>query len=81
MTAYQKRVATGFLGAAALIALILFGGGIGIFVFTSALSLLMIDEFARIVFSLPDLVEKRYVLLCITWFVALGAMLLAHSEF
>jgi phosphatidate cytidylyltransferase len=77
----RKRIVTGFVGAAALLLLIAFGGSVGIFILATGLSLLMIDEFSRIVFSLEDQEEKRYALLFAAWLIALGALILAHTEF
>ena len=77
----RKRVITGILGGAALLLLIIFGGGVGIFLLATGLSLAMIDEFSKMVFGMADREEKRYVLLFSAWFIGLGAVLLAHSEF
>ena len=77
----RKRVITGLLGGAALLLVIIFGGGVGIFLLATALSLVMIDEFSRMVFGMADREEKRYVLLFSAWFIALGAALLPHTEF
>jgi phosphatidate cytidylyltransferase len=77
----RKRVLTGVAGGAALLLAIIFGGGVGIFLLATALSLVMVDEFARMVFSLGDREEKRYVLLFSTWVIALGALILARSEY
>ena len=76
-----KRIATGVLGVAVLLLLILFGGTLGIFLIATVLSLAMTDEFARMVYRLSDRSEKRYVLLFSAWFIALGALILAHSEY
>lgn len=80
-TELKKRVITGVLGGAGLILLIIFGSWFGIFVLSSFLSLAMIYEYSRITFSLPDELEKRYVMLVVTWFAALANLLLPDCEF
>lgn len=81
MTELQKRVVTASAGAIALILVIIYGDGIGIFLIATALSLLMVDEFAKMVYTMPDREEKRYVLLFLAWIIGLGAWILAHTEF
>jgi phosphatidate cytidylyltransferase len=81
VTELQKRVATAVPGVAILVALIIFGGEFGIFLIEVVLSLAMVNEFAQIVYALPDEKEKRYVLLFATWFVALGSWILVRSEY
>jgi len=70
-----RRIATGVVGIALLLALVIWGGTIGIFLIATVLSLAMTDEFARMVYRLPDHEEKRYVLLFAAWFVAVGSLL------
>lgn len=77
----KKRVVTGLIGAAALVLLIIFGGRLGIFFLTTGLSLGMLYEFTDITFSMPDKIEKRYVLLSMTWFLALVNLLASQTEF
>lgn len=77
----KKRIVTGVVGAIALLSLIGFGGWVGIFFFATALSFGMIYEFTTIALTMPDRVEKRYVLLSITWFVALVNLLAPAAEF
>jgi phosphatidate cytidylyltransferase len=77
----SKRVATGVIGGAALLALIIFGGWPGIFILTAILSLAMLHEYAIITYRLPDQVEKRYALLCTGWFAALASVLAPRAEF
>jgi phosphatidate cytidylyltransferase len=76
-----KRVATGVIGGGVLVALIVFGGWMGIFLVTTVVSLGMIHEFARITFSLPDETEKRYALLSVAWFTAVAMLIAPRSEF
>lgn len=77
----KKRVLTGFTGAAALLGLIIFGGWLGIFFLTTVISLGMVFEFANITFSMQDRIEKKYVILSITWFVELVNLLAPQGEF
>jgi phosphatidate cytidylyltransferase len=77
----RKRVMTGVAGVAVLLLLIIFGGMIGIFLISTVISLAMIFEFSKVIYTLPDHEEKRYVLLFVAWFIALGALILAHSEY
>ena len=59
----KKRIYTAIPGVAVLLALIIWGRELGIFLIEVVLSLAMINEFARIIFNLPDEKEKRYILL------------------
>jgi len=77
----RKRVMTGVAGVAVLLSLIVYGGVIGIFLISTVISLAMIYEFSVIIYTLPDRVEKRYVLLFTAWFIALFVLLLAKSEY
>ncbi len=77
----KKRIATGAMGAAVLLGLIAYGKWIGIFIITLAISLGMVVEFANITFSMPDRLEKKYVLLSILWFVSLTNLLIPQNEF
>jgi len=77
----KKRILTAVLGVAALLLLIIFGGMFGMFLVQVVLSLAMIHEFGHMAYSLPDQKEKRYVLLFATWFISLGSLILARSEY
>lgn len=76
----KKRIFTAVLGAAALLALILFGGWLGVFFLSAIITLGMVYEFTDMVFTLPDRVEKRYVLLSLAWFVNLVCLYLRQGE-
>jgi phosphatidate cytidylyltransferase len=76
-----KRVITGVLGGLFLLALIIWGGWIGIFFITAVVAMAMTHEYATIVYSLDDRTEKRYALLCAAWFELLGSLLAPRSEF
>ncbi len=78
-TELGKRVATGIVGGAVLLSLIIWGGVPGIFLLTMILSMGMIYEYAVITLQLPDRVEKRYAMLLVGWFAGL-ANLLALGE-
>jgi phosphatidate cytidylyltransferase len=77
----KKRIAVAIPGVAILLALIIWGRELGIFLIEVVLSLAMINEFARITFNLPDEKEKRYILLFAGWFIAIDSLLLARTEF
>ncbi|MEO5970410.1 MAG: phosphatidate cytidylyltransferase [Bdellovibrionia bacterium] len=77
----QRRVLTGVIGGFALLGLLIFGGWVGVFVFTMALSMGMIYEFSEIVFTMPDKIEKRYVLFLMIWFIGLINLIARHVEF
>jgi phosphatidate cytidylyltransferase len=77
----KKRVIVGSIGALALIFLISLGGWVGICVLTLAISLAMVNEFSHMAFALKDQVEKRYALLCLSWFVGVGNLISPRSEF
>lgn len=77
----SKRIGTGLIGGAVLVALIVWGGWPGIFFMTTVISLGMIYEYAGIVFTLNDQTEKKYALLCLGWFAALASLLSTRAEF
>ena len=80
-TELSKRIGTGVVGGAVLLALIIWGQWPGIFFLTTVISLGMIFEYAAIVFTLSDQSEKKYVLLCTAWFVGLSCLFTTHAEF
>jgi phosphatidate cytidylyltransferase len=59
----KKRIQTAVLGVGVLILLLIFGGSIGAVIVAAALSIAMLYEFSEITLSLPDRIEKRFVLL------------------
>lgn len=65
-----RRILTGVLGAALLIAWIFLGGRIGISVMATLLALGSMYEYAKMVFSLPDCKEKTLAMLGMTWLIA-----------
>jgi phosphatidate cytidylyltransferase len=77
----KKRLLTGFGGGAALLGLIIFGGWIGMFFISTALSIGMMVEFTDITFSMRDRLEKRYILLSVAWAIALVNLFTPQSEF
>ncbi len=77
----RRRVLTGVIGGFALLGLLVFGGWVGIFVFTTALSMGMIYEFSEITFTMPDRIEKRYVLFLLIWLIELVNLIARHAEF
>lgn len=77
----KKRIGTGIVGVAALVALIVFVGKIGVFLIVTVLSLGMVFEYAEMSLALPDRVEKRYLLLVITWFISLFDLFIPQVEF
>lgn len=77
----RKRVVTALFGAFGLILIIVFGGWLGICVITAALSLGMIYEYSLMTLNSWDRLEKRYVLLLLTWLVALGNFFAPKSEY
>jgi phosphatidate cytidylyltransferase len=76
----KKRVTTGVIGGAALLVLIIWGSWPGIFVLTMVLSLGMLNEYALMVYSMNDQIEKRYALLCLGWFVGLMSLIAPRAE-
>ena len=70
MTELQKRVVTGVLGVSLLLGLISFGGFWGVWLIGVVIALGMLIEFVNICFSLPDLKEKRLVILAAAAFLA-----------
>lgn len=77
----HRRILTGVIGGFALLGLLIFGGWIGIFVFTTGLTMGMIYEFSEITFSMPDKVEKRNILFLMVWFIELINLIARHIEF
>jgi len=76
-----RRILTGVIGGFALLALLVFGRWVGVFVFTLGLSMGMIYEFSEITLTLPDRAEKRNVLLLMTWFIELINLIARRSEY
>lgn len=77
----KKRVMTGVGGGAMLLAMIIWGGTLGIFFLTTLLSLGMLYEFTEMTLTLPDRIEKRYFLLSLGWFLGILNLLAPQSEF
>jgi phosphatidate cytidylyltransferase len=77
----RKRVLTGVAGIAVLLLLVIYGSWLGVFLISAVLSLAMTYEFSIMIYTLTDHEEKRYVLLFTAWFIALGTLALAHSEY
>jgi phosphatidate cytidylyltransferase len=75
-----KRVATGFLGGAVLVSVLVFGGVYGAYFVCLVLSLFMMYEFATISLTLPDHVEKRWALMVLTWIAIWLAALTTGME-
>ena len=76
-----QRVVTAVFGVALLLALVIWGRWFGIFFLTAVLSLAMMYEYSSITFALSDQVEKRYAMLCVTWFVLIADLLSPRSEY
>jgi len=75
------RVGTAVLGVTVLILLIAFGGWLGICLLTAALSLGMVDEFAKLVYTGGDRLEKRYAMLILSWLVSFFNFFMPRSEY
>lgn len=80
-TELRQRVLTALVGAVFLILLICYGGAVGIFILSSALSLAMIQEFSVMVFSGADREEKRYILLFVSLILSLASLIFSRSEY
>ena len=77
----KKRILTGAFGAALLLGIIAYGGTLGILFLATLISFGMIFEFAEMTLSMSDRTEKRYLLLLLTWLVAILNFLIPHAEF
>lgn len=77
----SKRVSVGLAGAALLLLIIIFGGVTGTAFLTVILSLGMVYEFVNICFSLPDLKEKRSLLLGLGWLVHFTNYWIPRAEY
>lgn len=80
-TELGRRVLTAAIGSVALVLLIVFGQWMGICLITAILSVAMIYEFCNMSLTLNDQVEKRYILLLLTWVVSIGNFFVPKSEF
>lgn len=74
-------MATGVIGAVAMILMILFLGRIGVSLFAALLALGLVHEYSQIVFQLPDRSEKKIVLLGTTWLIAFTSFWLPRVEY
>lgn len=79
-TELSKRVATAVVGVAALLALLIWGGGIGMYAITLILALGMMVEYAQLSLALHDGLEKKYLLLFLTWAVVTLDFALGGAE-
>ena len=77
----KTRVATGLIGGGLLLALMIWGGWMVMFVLTTALSLGLVYEYTQMAFKLSDRQEKTYFLLGLTWAVSCLNLFLGQSEF
>lgn len=77
----KKRIATALVGALVLLLIIIYGGRLGIFAISTIVSVGMVNEFAQITFSLKDRWVKRYLVLGLAGFVALGSLLAPRTDF
>jgi phosphatidate cytidylyltransferase len=75
-----KRVATGVVGAAVLLFLLLQAGAFGAFLVTLVLSMAMAREFCNLTLGLPDKLEKTYLLLVLAWVVVTLNFLFQGAE-
>jgi phosphatidate cytidylyltransferase len=76
----KKRVVTGLLGAAGLMAVLVYGNWIAIFFLVTMISLGMLYEYTGIILTMSDKVEKRYVLLTLGWFVSILDMVISQGD-
>ena len=77
----KKRIITGVVGGAGFLALLVFGGTIGIFLIVTLLSLAMVYEYAQMVFSMSDHAEKQYLMLLLAWFIQIFYLLAPQTEY
>jgi phosphatidate cytidylyltransferase len=80
-TELQKRVISGVLGIALILSIVIFGSWPGILLLMGLLSLRMVYEFALMVYGLQDKVEKRYILLFVSWGILALGFLLPKASF
>ncbi|MBI2711269.1 MAG: phosphatidate cytidylyltransferase [Bdellovibrio sp.] len=76
----KKRVATGVLGGLFLLAVLIYGNWIAIFFLITLMSIAMLYEYTGIVLTMPDKVEKRYILLTLGWFVSILDMVVSQGD-
>ncbi len=76
-----KRVITGVIGGATLLAVVLWGGRLGVGLLGVGLSLGMLNEWIEITFTLSDKPEKRWVLLGFAWLVAFSNFWIPRAEY
>lgn len=73
------RVRTGIIAGLLFLALLLFGGFIGLTFLTAALTLAMVWEMSQFVFTLPDKKEKITGILGVSWLHIFGSTLIPRS--
>ncbi len=75
-----KRVLTGALGAVLVLALLIFGNWVIVFLLVTGLSLGLVHEYTEMTLTLPDRQEKKYAFLAVAWLVAGADLLIPQSE-
>ena len=81
MSELSKRVVTALLGVSAILALIIWGGFLGITLVVMVISMGMIHEFSEITLELPDHKQKQAVLLGLAFLIGLLNLVFLRSEF
>ncbi|MBC7692168.1 MAG: phosphatidate cytidylyltransferase [Methylotenera sp.] len=76
-----RRLQTGLSGAVVLIILIISGGRIGVALLAAVMSVAMIYEFVEMTFTLPDRLEKRGLLMGLTWLLAFVNFWIPRAEY
>lgn len=80
-TNLKQRIQVAVPGVALLLGLILFAGTFGAVIISAVISVMMIYEFSRIVFSLPDQKEKRNLLMGLSWLLSFSIFWIPSTEF
>lgn len=81
MSEMGKRVATGVVGGALLLLLLVAGGRLGASVLAFIISFGMLYEYVEITVSLEDKQEKRWVILGASWLVAFANFWIPRAEY
>lgn len=77
----KKRIATALIGVVVLILVIVYGGRPGVALISLVVSLGMLNEYLGFILELGDKIEKKWIMLALTWLVSFSHFWMAHAVY